>query len=326
MNNLPILSNYGKLFPLIIDSNFTNGTGTMNPTVYNDNGVLLCNIRNVNYILYHSEKKIFNHYYGPLQYLQPEKNKFLKTINYLCELDDEYNISNVNKIDTSKLDKPPIWEFVGLEDVRLVRWNSKLYITGVRRDTTEYGQGRMELSLIENYKEVERIRIPSTYDDSSYCEKNWMPILDRPFEYIKWSDPTEIVKIENGKTIITHLSDFQFTKSSNFRGGSQVIPINVKNRKFYFSIVHEVFFIPNPQQQKDGKYIHYILIWDENFSMLSVEGPFTFMNGDIEFCCGACLHNNQVLISFGFQDNSAFLLSIDQSIFFELVLKNAYAK
>ena len=40
-------------------------------------------------------------------------------------------------------------DFVGLEDSRIFRWEGDLYISGVRRDTTENGQGRMELSKIE---------------------------------------------------------------------------------------------------------------------------------------------------------------------------------
>ena len=36
--------------------------------------------------------------------------------------------------------------------------------------------------------------------------------------------------------------------------------------------------------------------------------PFTFLNAEIEFCCGMTIQNDQAYITFGFQDNSAFLL------------------
>ena len=52
-------------------------------------------------------------------------------------------------IDTTKLDVKPIWNFIGLEDARIVKWLDKYLICGVRRDTTTNGQGRMELSEIE---------------------------------------------------------------------------------------------------------------------------------------------------------------------------------
>lgn len=56
----------------------------------------------------------------------------------------------------------------------------------------------MELSLISSgAKETERSRIePPT---KSYCEKNWMPILDMPFHYVKWTSPTEVVKVNTKK-------------------------------------------------------------------------------------------------------------------------------
>ena len=41
-------------------------------------------------------------------------------------------------------------DFIGLEDGRLLKWNDKYYLTGVRRDTTTNGQGRMELSAENN--------------------------------------------------------------------------------------------------------------------------------------------------------------------------------
>ena len=99
----------------------------------------------------------------------------LRTHNYYCELDDSLNIARYNKIDMSFGDTyEPKWEFVGLEDARIMRWNGKLYISGVRRDTTTNGQGRMELSEIvvtpDTVKEVSRFRIPAPNNPDSYCE------------------------------------------------------------------------------------------------------------------------------------------------------------
>ena len=86
---------------------------------------------------------------APLAYLNPENDLHLRTTNYFCEVTDNLEIKSFTQIDTSKLDVPPIWQFVGLEDGRLVRWNDKLYICGVRRDTTSNGEGRMEMSELE---------------------------------------------------------------------------------------------------------------------------------------------------------------------------------
>ena len=123
--------------------------GTCNPSIFFDGGRLRMIIRRVNYALWNSDNEYrFTTQYGPLWYITGNDKHQLKTINYLCEIDNS-GVLSYKLINTSKLDKEPIWEFVGLEDARLVRWDGKLYGTGVRRDTTTNGQGRMELSELD---------------------------------------------------------------------------------------------------------------------------------------------------------------------------------
>ena len=182
-------------------------------------------MRWVGYSLYHSEfKQKHQSPYGPLVYLNPEDDITLTTRNFLCELDPKtLELKKHNLVDTSKLDVKPLWDFVGLEDARLVNWGGKVLLTGVRRDTTTNGQGRMEISEVKNNKEISRNRIEAPRE--TYCEKNWMPILDMPNHYVKWTSPTEIVKVNNtktkSKTIKTIEQDIEFPR--DLRGGSQVI-------------------------------------------------------------------------------------------------------
>ena len=306
----------GSLHPLIIPAEMTNGTGLMNPSVYVDQGVLMCTIRHVNYTLYHSEIKKFQHRYGPLQYLHPEDDRHLRTWNYLAILNEDCTIRHVVPVDTKKLDVEPIWEFVGLEDARLFRWHNKLYLSGVRRDTTVNGQGRMELSEIRAKTtfadEIKRTRIPATGADDTYCEKNWMPILDQPFHYVKWSNPTEVVKYDPDAhtTTTVHLDQNAYIPGlPDFRGGSQVIPYG----DYYLAVIHEVDLTKHETGQKDGVYKHRFLVWDKKWNLVKYTNSFDFLGADIEFCCGAAWVKNDLLISFGFQDNAAFILKIPRS-------------
>ena len=315
------LKNNGVIKPLLIDPQSTNGTGLMNPSVFIDNGKILCNVRHVNYTLFHSEEKKFHHFWGPLQYIHPENDCTLTTVNYLCELNESLDIIKTHKIDTDMLDVEPLWEFIGLEDVRLFRWENKLYGSGVRRDTTTNGQGRMELSELEmtdnSIKEISRWRIPAPGENNSYCEKNWMPILDLPYHYIKWSNPTEVVRVDPiEKTCITvHISESTIPNLCDFRGGSQVISWN----GYYLAIIHEVRLFNSELGRKDGRYYHRFVVWDKNFNIVTFSELFDFLEGDIEFCCGLALHNNNFLVSFGFQDNVAFILSFPESLLYNLV-------
>ena len=308
-----VLSHNGSIHPLIIPAELTQGTGLMNPSILNDNGKLIVNLRHVNYTFYHSEKKTFQHQWGPLTYLHPENDMHLRTTNWFCELDDNLNITKYKKIDTSKFDTyEPMWDFVGLEDARLVRWNNKLYITGVRRDTTTNGQGRMELSEIavtdDSVTEINRYRIQPPKDPNSYCEKNWMPILDNEMTFIKWSNPTEVVKADIntlGSTVTHNTSYVQI--GSDLRGGSQVIPFG---NDHYIAIVHEVDLFASEVGRKDAVYRHRFIIWDKNWNIVKFTKDFSIMNGHVEFAVGMCYWGDDILITFGFQDNAAYILRV----------------
>lgn len=312
---LEALQNGGVIKPLLIEKNLTNGTGLFNPTVLVDNGRILVNVRHCQYTIYHSEKKKFEHEFGPLVYLNPENDITLTTTNFLCELNNDLDITSVNRIDTSTLDVPPIWEFVGLEDCRLVRWDNKLYVSGVRRDTTPNGVGRMELSEIAyssatGAREISRFRIPAPGPDNSYCEKNWMPVLDKPYHYVKWCNPTEVVKVDPvAKTCETVFLGDYTPIPYDFRGGSQVIPFGNN----YIALTHNVRLFNSEAGRKDAVYRHEFVVWDKNFNRIKSTDPFNFMGADIEFCAGMAQLGDRVLITFGFQDNAAYILSVPVS-------------
>jgi hypothetical protein len=294
----------------------------MNPSVINDNGVLRGILRHVNYTFYHSEAKLIQHPYGPLTYIHPENDLHLRTWNWYFELDDNLNISRYNLIDTSSFDTyTPQWDFVGLEDARIVRWEDDLYITGVRRDTTPHGEGRMELSKIEvkesSVVETARFRIPTPRDPNSYCEKNWMPILDKPFEYIKWSDPTEVVKVlpaENKSETLTEVLGKKPLMSYP-RGGSQVLDIG----GYYLALTHEVELFNSEVGRKDAIYWHRFLIWDYAWNLVNYSRNFSIMGGHVEFSVGMCKYRNKYLITFGFQDNAAYVLETDLNTIMDFI-------
>ena len=54
------LDNGGSIHPLIIPASITNGTGLMNPSVYNDNGKIIVNLRHVNYTFIIRRKRLSN--------------------------------------------------------------------------------------------------------------------------------------------------------------------------------------------------------------------------------------------------------------------------
>ena len=314
----------GILSPSLIPGKLTDGTGLCNSSVFiDDNGDILLNIRHVHYTLYHSE---FDQKYwcgwGCLAYLNPEDDISLKTGNYLCKLDPEtLYVKEFKKVDTSKHDIKPNWEFIGLEDARVVRWEDKLYISGVRRDIKNDGEGRMELCEIESTsnfaREITRHRIePPTH---TYLEKNWMPILDMPYHYVKWTFPLEVIKVDptqpteqdapKGK-ITTIPSEIVISKPHRLsgardqRGGSQVIPFG----EYRLAILHECNFFRNENNAKDAHYFHRFIFWDKDWNVAKITLPFKFMSAQIEFVVGLAQKDDDLLISFGYQDNASYVL------------------
>lgn len=333
-----VLNRGGSLHPLLLPTSVTgNETGIMNPSIFRRNGKNLLNIRHVNYILYHSEGKKFPHQWGPLVYVHPENDVSLTTHNVMCEIDNTFNVSSAQRVKMT-LDTKPTWNFIGLEDCRLFEWDEKLYLCGVRRDCyDDKGRGRMELCNIDfidnQWQEISRHPIPAPGDDSSYCEKNWMPVLDMPYHFVKWCNPTQVVKfnIEEGTTEIVY-EDTSERKpfDKDFRGGSQVIRINDNQR---MAIVHETNLLRDPFGRKDGDYSHRFLIWDNDWNLVHTSRKFHFTgtyydhvtNNDynIEFATGMTISDNgDVLISYGWQDNASFLLRVPQNVFLEFLSDN----
>ena len=325
-NNLVKLSieHGGVIKPLIIPGDETGGTGLCNASIYLDEKEgLLVNIRHVGYVLHHVE---FNQKYwglwGCMQYVNPENFIYLETTNYLCHLDEDLNITNHNKIDTSKFDKKPLWDFIGQEDVRIFRWDKKLYTCGVRRDVDNIGTGRMEMCEImyDDIKGVteitrDRIEVP---EDESYLEKNWMPILDMPYHFLRHADPVELVKVDcvnkSCKVIVKKPNIDKISSklnSGDFRGGSQVIPFG----EYRLCITHEVFFPWHPVgNEKDAHYYHRFVFYNKDWDIVKISKGFKFMDAMVEFNCGLVEYGDDLLITFGYQDNAAYLLKMPKIV------------
>lgn len=306
------LKNSGSLLPITFSNKeFPSLT---NSSILKTDEKLLLNVRNVDYVIYSSDLHLFDSWAGSVVYVHKDHNHVLETKNYIVELcPTSLNILKISVVDTTKFDTPPQWTFIGLEDARLVEWNNTLYQCGVRRDTESTGIGRMELVAIDktSYNELKRFRMPAPDPDTSYCEKNWMPIKDLPFHFVKWSNPTEVVKFDilTQKTSVVHLGSYKNYGNLDWRGGSQVITFNGG----YLAVIHETELFRTQKRGKDCRYRHKFLFWDKNWNLLSVSPSFSFLNGEIEFCCGIEELGDFFLISFGFQDNASFILKIKKS-------------
>jgi len=318
------IENGGDITPLVVDSKHTGGLGLTNCSILPINDKLYVNLRNVEYTLLHAEKVKYAHPWGPVVYVHPEDDWKLRTNNFLGVINEDLSDFNYySKVDTSELDKDPLWEFVGLEDARICHWDNKVFLTGVRRDTTTNGVGRMELSEIEeengSFKEISRQRLPIPGEavpdtGKSYCEKNWMPVVDLPYTYVKWCNPVEVVKY-NPETKLTeqiYLGKNKLDIDFDFRGGSQVIPYKEDYR---IALCHVTRLFKTETGRKNCTYRHRFIVFDKDWNVHGYSKEFNFLGGHIEFSCGMCFHEGNYLITFGFQDNTSFLLRVPETFF-----------
>jgi len=321
------------LMPLKIPVTNMEWPGLCNPSVFLDWDVMRLVIRNVNYILHNSidPYKCWSSW-GPVHYLIPQWDSHLKTRNWLMVYSD--GCKDHKLIDTSTLDKEPQWDFVGLEDVRLVRWDGKLLAIGVRRDDNTDGKGRMEVSEIdESGKELSRFKIEVPWE--SYCEKNWVPIIDMPWHFMRTSNPVCIVKInpnhirdglvEAEKVIekdwydisgVPGIYNAPWQGGTLFRGSSQVIPYK---DDMHIALVHTCELYFNEMKRKVAKYLHHFVVWDKDWNIYKISPAFSFNDHHIEFSNGMAYKDGRFYIPFALQDNFSYMLEVSEKDMDEII-------
>lgn len=294
--------------------------GLCNPSVFIDGDDIRVILRNVNYMLWSSlDEHRYTGPYGPLYYVTPDNDQHLRTRNFLGVIKDDS--AEYKLIDTSACDWEAQWDFVGHEDMRLVRWDGKLYGTGVQRDWNATGIGRMHLSEIEpkTGKELNRVRLAAPGSNDGYCEKNWMPVLDMPYHYIRWCNPLELVKVnpETGESETVKVVEYpKDTVGLNvdgmpMRGSSQVITWG----DYRIAIVHFCRLELNEKKEKVNPiYTERFIVWDKDWNIVRATAPFKFANFNIEFTNGLAYKDDTFYIPFALQDNMAFMLRVNEDV------------
>jgi hypothetical protein len=175
---------------------------SINPSIFNDCGVLLLNIR-----LYH---------------YQPNK---MVTRNLLAVLDNDFNIKKENIINI--LPYTPISKkYIGLEDARLIKWNDTIYLCGSKKDEVNEDIEVIQIVTLDNHNEISKLNLHFSNDR----EKNWMPVADLPNHFVRWTAPFQLLK--NNKIVFEKYDELP----KPYRGSSQVI--RYVNKRM--CVIHEV--------------------------------------------------------------------------------------
>jgi hypothetical protein len=80
------------------------------------------------------------------------------------------------------------------------------------------------------------------------------------------------------------------------------------------TITHEVDLFNSEVGRKDAVYRHRFVFWDKDFNIIKFSDSFNFMDAHVEFCIGMTHIKDHFLLTFGFQDNAAYLLKVPERV------------
>ena len=196
----------------------------------------------------------------------------------------------------------------GFEDARLVNWHNRLFLSATIRDYNTGGMGRITLvELDKHYEEVNHHILEGTCNDCSFCEKNWQPILDKPFHFVVSNDPIVVLKANINSL---RMENVKGTSSmcigtgmvGSYRGSSQIVPY----KDGYISIVHH----SEVDEKTQHHYWHHFVTYDKDFNIIKISQPYKFEGADIEFVCGMAIKDDFAFITYSVMDKDASIMRI----------------
>ncbi len=191
---------------------------------------------------------------------------------------------------------------VGFEDCRLFWWRGAWHLVANCREVSHDALERMVLLRIDDDQLADLVVFPGQV--TGRREKNWMPFVvdDRlllvygchPFVVVEW-DP-DAGRLRERCRIATP------TSFAAFGGGSQGVPVEGG----HLFVVHQV--------ERSGTrrlYEHRLFQIDDELRPVALSRPFALQRYGVEFCAGMAAWGDDLLLSYGTQDQRAWLASVD---------------
>ena len=297
--------NGGKCYSFALPQNLLNNkfaAGNSSCVWYNDE--LIINTRLVDYIkmFQNTEFKCTNGSYAQTYFYT--KNGY-DTRNVVSK----FKNGELHDIHETIYPKEAYYDvhYRGLEDGRLVVWDNKLYIYGTRWDRMK-DKGCICIYELEDGKHpVNEIVIPP--QNYTNCEKNWSAVSDKPFTFVYWHNPTQIISANNSGAcwlVKEHPKNNNITRE--IKGSSQIVRYDENT---YISLVHT-----NDYYDKDGfnysDYLTAFVIYNNDLDIIKMSDWFVFNSPMCEFTCGLTVHNDEIYITYSQLDCTTNLLVTDR--------------
>lgn len=212
--------------------------------------------------------------------VEPEKLPVVETHELEQDSPYAYTINNTS--------------YKGREDMVLVTWNDKLYGYSSRPDLEE---GKIVMELIEFDNDLNIGRSWTIRTDAT-CEKNWMAIEDKPFTWIYWNSPLQILTFDPDQDLATIEQISDTDELGGYKGSTNILKIKAG----YLGIVHYGTF---PQ------YNHAFVVYDSDLNVIKTV-PFKFTNHKISFVKGFTRQDDTFYLTVTVDDTAPMLIKLSK--------------
>lgn len=304
------LSNGGTNKSINIPTTLKNGGIESSPSCVLYNNDIVINTRVVEYT------KVFDIKDYPLTDRNDNQTYYIKNGGY-----HSHNVIGVfdgNNISDSRYLREPAGGytyFSGLEDVRLVVWDDKLYAYGTRWDKADRGAICI-YELNDEYKAINEIVVDTP--TKSPCEKNWAAVEDKPFTFIYYTNPQTIIQVnpEDG-SVKTLVSGVKYNIiQENLRGNSNLVRFDDES---YIELVHESEYTYN-NGVRELHYKYAFVFYNNDLEITNISRFFIFNQPLCEFSCGLCFKDDNIYITYSELDASANMLIIPKESLVEFLM------
>jgi hypothetical protein len=262
------------------------GWSQFNPSIASDpDGNLRMIVRSSNYTVD-----------GEMRYTIHDGGGVIRTTNYVMDLLSPEILGEPERIEDDRPDDPP-FPVAGYEDARLF-WHNGWMFSATVRDRGSRGICQMVVGALNGTDIVHEWVL----SDQRRHEKNWMPV-EHTNHFIAECGPRTI-------STCAPLGGGWWRQAPHiarsFRGGSQLI---WDGNETYLAMIHEAVDLPGSIPAR--VYQHRFVEFDfSGYEIQRISLPFSFHGRGLEFAAGMVLVGDDLIISYGVGDASAWLLRL----------------
>ena len=279
-------TNHGITIPV------EEGWSCFNPSIAaGPDGELRAIIRTANYVM-SSEGRYGGAY---------DREGVIRTENWIADIKDDLDAAMIYSpiVGNHLLLAAPRFPVIGFEDCRLFYFGGWKFSATMRERNTR-GICQQVMCDLDGNRAENLVELSPAHDTH---EKNWMPAQAGRYgpRWIRTCYPTYTWDQED---------DGRVGQTSylvrNFRGGSQVVDTE---RCAYLSVVHESVDFPgqSPHRVYWHRFVEFLNIGQDGYVISAISQPFCFQRRGVEFAAGMALKDDDLIISYGVHDQSAWL-------------------